>query len=129
MKRRARRAFTLMEVLVAAIIVVLALVGLANVFVLGKQYIQRSRSRLAGGELGKLFIDPLQTQVRQDEWDSLTNDYIAGNDLAKTGGSVGTAQVVNAITYTPTYIIGVPPGYPADSQLRRVRVDVNWTEN
>lgn len=64
------KALTLLEILVAVIILALVVTGLAGVFVAGKRYIQRSRSRMTGGELGKYFLDPLQNDVNQSTWDT-----------------------------------------------------------
>ncbi len=88
--------------------------GLANVFVASKRYIRHSRSRMAGGELGKKFLDPLQSYVREDTWS--TN--ILGTDSA---GRVDTSQD----GYTPTYDTS---SLPSEPDIRKVKVTINWTE-
>lgn len=86
---------------------------------------------MAGGELGKHFVDPLQMQVRQDQWGTNTN-------CLSTDGTNQTACMNNpilntawndpytGIRYTPGYIIDSPAGFP---NLRRVRVTITWNEN
>jgi len=105
-----KKALTLLEILISVIILALVVTGLANVFVAGKRYIQHSRMRMTGGELGKYFLDPLQMQVRQDTW--------ATNPL-------GTNNITGAVVagYTPTYTTTTLP-----SNIKKVKVTVNWIE-
>lgn len=59
-----------MEILVSLIILSLVIVGLVGVFVSGKRYIHKSRTRISGGELGKYFLDPFQNYVNQSTWNT-----------------------------------------------------------
>ncbi len=43
------------------------MLGLTNLFVSGKRYILHSRARMTGGEIGRLFLDPLNMAVHQGE--------------------------------------------------------------
>ena len=108
------KALTLLEILVAVVILALVVTGLVNVFVAGKRYIKHSRLRMAGGELGKKFLDPLQSYVRQDTWS--TN--LLGTDSA---GRTGATQD----GYTPTYDTGALTNNP---NIRKVKVTINWPE-
>jgi len=94
-----KRGFTLLEILVATIILALTTVGLANIFIVGKRYILSNRSRMVRGELGKYFLDPLQMNVRQDTWG------VNGNCLSTTTGCPGQVTDMDNTTYTPTYQI------------------------
>ena len=82
-----KKALTLVEIIVSVVILALVITGLANVFVAGKRYIQHSRMRMAGGELGKEFLDPLQAYVRQDTWDGGAN-FINVDAVSKAGATV-----------------------------------------
>ena len=76
-----------MEIIISALILALVMAGMVNIFISGKRYVMHSRARMTGGEIGKLFIDPLQIYIRQtptnntslDGWDNGSN---ANNPLA-----------------------------------------------
>lgn len=108
------KALTLFEILVSVIILALVITGLANVFVAGKRYIKHSRSRMAGGELGKKFLDPLQSYVREDTWNTnlLGTDSIGRTEPAQDG-------------YTPTYDTSA---HPSEDNIRKVKVTIAWPE-
>jgi prepilin-type N-terminal cleavage/methylation domain-containing protein len=107
--------FTLLEILVSVIILALLVTGLTNVFMSGKRSILHSRSKMTAAELGGYFLDPLQEQVRQDQWGS--------NCLSSGTGCPGT-QALNNITYTPTYTISDVSG----TTLRKVKINLKWNE-
>jgi len=111
-----KKGLTLLEILVASIILAIVTAGLANIFVVGKRYILRSRSRMAGGELGRVFLDPLQMDVRQDLWGS--------NCLSSGIGCPGT-EVLSGITYAPTY--DITPNSPA-ANLNKVKLTIEWED-
>ncbi len=108
---------TLIEIIVSTLIMSLVMVGLANLYVVAKRYILHSRSRMAGGELGKYFLDPLQMHVRQDNWNQ------ANNSLS-VGSYTGTNSTLDNINYTPHYNIT----NITNTSLRRVRVNITWNE-
>lgn len=97
----------------------LVMTGLVNLFISGKRLILHSRSRMAAVELGKYFLDPLQMQVRQDQWGS--------NCLSQDGTSdcsMGT-QAIGGITYTPSY---ERSAHPSLSNIRKVKLTLSWNE-
>jgi len=115
-----KKGVTLMEVLISAIIFALVLIGMANLFIGGKRYIQHARARMTGGELGRYFLDPLQQQVRQDQWDSNClgkgiNCPTAANPLTTT---------INNINYKATYTTDSA----ANSDVRNVTAVIQWEE-
>ena len=109
-----KKGLTLLEILVASIILAVVIAGLANIFFVGKKYILRSRLRMAAGELGRAFLDPLQKDVRQDLW---TTNCLSGNQAACPG-----AEDLG-ITYNPTYVI--TPNSPIGN-LNKVKVTIGW---
>lgn len=132
-----------MEILVSTLIISLTLIGLANIFVAGKRYILHTRSRMAGGELGKYFLDPLQMSIRQnpstptaqDGWDQPEN----GLFLTPTNGrycdsNLTTPDQTNCPSPAERTLHGIP--YDAryditpvtDTDLRRVKLTINWDE-
>ncbi len=112
-----KKGFTLLEIIIAMLLLASVMAGLVGVFVAGKRYIIHSRERMAGGEIEKLFIDPLGMDVRQDTWDA--------NKLKIATGVSLPAQKVNNVDYTGQYDVNAVAG----TDLRRVKVKVNWTES
>jgi prepilin-type N-terminal cleavage/methylation domain-containing protein len=82
-----KKALTLLEILVSLVILGLLLTGLANIFLAGKRYTQRSRVRMAGGQIGKYFLDPLQNYVDQAAWASnpLGSQSVAAQNITIDG--------------------------------------------
>jgi len=126
--RDKNRGFTLIEIIVASIILALTVAGIANLFVSGKRYIAHARWRMGGGEIGKYFLDPLQMNVRADQWGSVKAANAAGNCLA--GNKTSNCPAAQA-GYTPGYNITYddPGGNVTQPGMARVKLEVNWTEN
>ncbi|MCX5704195.1 MAG: prepilin-type N-terminal cleavage/methylation domain-containing protein [Candidatus Omnitrophica bacterium] len=127
------RGFTLIEVIVSSVLIGITLISLANLFVAGKRYILHSRSRMTGGELGKLFLGPLQMHVRQDTWDLATNNLRGGTrycDSAHSGLQQQNCptlaeRTLGGIEYNAKYDISAPF---SPSDLRKVVTTISWTE-
>ena len=124
-----------MEIIVSTLILALIMAGLVSTFVSGKRWLAHSRARMAGGEMGKYFLDPLALEVRQDEWNETggsDSDYQAGNNLQKTPepqGTTGTEVNIDNRTYTPTYHVTAFPISGDDyKQARKVKVEIGWNE-
>jgi len=114
------KGLTLLEILVAIMILSLLVTGLAGLFVAGKAQILHSHSRIATAELGKYFLDPLQMQVRQDEW---TTNCLSRDGIDREGCDITPwTDPSSNITYTPRYDIS-PLG-----NLRKVKLTITWTE-
>lgn len=122
------RGFTLLEIIIATIILSLTVLGLMGVFLSGNSWVLHFRERATSAELGKLFVDPLQMDVRQDTWDS--------NELNVSADPVPRVnQTINNRIFTTTYTVA--DGKPAsanydpvlaNTELRRVSMTVNWEE-
>jgi Tfp pilus assembly protein PilW len=116
-----KKGLTLLEIVMATLILSLVVTGLANLFITSKRYLLHARSRMTGGELGRYFLDPLQGYVRQDQWPSGPNQncLAAGNCPDAT---VGTAQGLDK-DYTARYTIR--PDKPV-ANINKVSVDITW---
>lgn len=114
-----KKAFTLLEIIISTVIMALVTAGLAHIFVIGKRRIIYTRSKMQTAELGRLFLDPLQKDVRQDLW--LTNC------LGAETGCPG-AESLDGITYTPTYTIDDILMGGTNPSLRKVTVTISWDE-
>ncbi len=148
LKKPYLRAFTLIESMIAAFLIAITFMGMGILFVGGKRYMLHSRSRMGGGELGKVFLDPLQMQVRQDTWDTANNalQLPAGgtaqrwcdNDPGHTqqpSTPQGPCPPANERTlfgmpYNAEYNISDDRGGGVlqNTDLRRVELTVRWTE-
>lgn len=110
-----RRAFTLLEVLVAAIILTLITGSLIATFIHGKRYVLHSRNRMTAAEAGKFFLEPLQMEVRQDTWDTDVNNL-------KVKGYPNSVVKVDVENYTANYTITNFTG------LRKVKLNLTWDD-
>ncbi|PIQ87843.1 MAG: hypothetical protein COV73_01965 [Candidatus Omnitrophica bacterium CG11_big_fil_rev_8_21_14_0_20_43_6] len=110
-----KSGFTLIEILVSAVIFALVMAGLLGVFASGNRILMHTRERIIGAELGKFFIDPMQVNVRQDQW-------TATNPLLISGAP--TIESINNQDFTYGYTTGAVAG----TDLRRVTTTINWDE-
>ena len=115
-----RKGLTILEIIIATLIMAIITTGLANIFIAAKRHILHARSRMAGGELGKYFIDPLQMEVREDTWNQTSDNNLS------LGSRVGLNQIINDIEYEPTY--SVTENISNLPNLRKVKVDIAWNE-
>lgn len=120
-----REGATLLEVLVSVTLLALIMVGLLNVVVSGKRLLYHSRSRMGGGELGKVFLDILPQHVREDQWNG--SDYNSPNML-RLGTRSGTSQAISGVSYSPTYNVVNVPGDPTANRMRKVQLTITWNE-
>ena len=140
-RRKFKNGFTLVEVIVATVILSLIILGMLSVFLAGNKHIIHTRERMTSAELGKLFIDPLAVDVNWNTWAM----GAAGNALAEgtsyCDSVVGHTQnkncppaaqrILNNRGFTATYITSRNPDSTAgdnSDNLRRVTTTINWTE-
>lgn len=128
-----KKAFSILEIIIASIILALIISGLANLFVSVKRLNLNSQLKMCGGEVEKYQLSRFSDAVRQDQWDDLAGDYLPGNMLRKAEGAVEEPFILSVNPY-PTrqysrgYTVGVPPTFPANSPLRKVTYILTWTE-
>jgi len=128
---RGKRSTTLFEVIISTVIFALVMGGLARVFVSGKRQVLHTMERMTSSEMGKVFLDPLQLAVRQDNWDTVNNALTVGTTYCDASGvnqnpacpSLALHRNVNGINYTARYDVAT-----FSTNLRRVKVTINWTE-
>lgn len=139
-----KRGFTLLEIVISSIILAITSVGLAGICISGKKYIAHARARMAGGELGELFLNPLQSYVSQGErsilafdgWDDVNNALrVTGGTLRYCDSVVTHTQqpfcppqadrTLAGIEYSATYQI---TAHPSTDKIRKVVTTINWIE-
>lgn len=113
-----KKAVTLIEIIVATVVLALVITGLAQVFMSGRRFILHARSRMVGAELGRYFIDPLHMDVNQINW---STSCLGGNSAACPG-----SKTIDGITYIPGY--STQDATAGSDPLRRVTVTINWNE-
>ena len=129
---RSKKGFSLLEIVVAATLFALIVAGLANVFVAAKRWLLHSRLKMTAGELGKYFLEPLQVNVKQSDWDTAAGDYKTTNPLyihAWTGSVVSPGGKDYAPDYSVARVPAPGVGSTAPAQMRKVKVQVKWTED
>jgi len=119
-----RKGLSLLEILVASLILALVLAGLLNTFLAGKRWVLHNRLRMTGGELGKYFLDPLQQQVRQDQWGNNCVSNQANCCSNPLDCQAGTAQGLDR-TYNAVYTVS---SNTPITNINKVRVDISYTE-
>jgi Tfp pilus assembly protein PilV len=111
-----KKALSLLEILIATMILSLVVIGLVNVFISGKRYVLHSRSRMTGAELGRYFIDPYQMQVNQGNW---TNNCLSNSTLC-----LNENMGLDGVTYNVSYSSSNVPG----TTLRKLIANISWNE-
>ena len=104
----------------AALILALVTTGLAYVFLAGKRQMLHTRSKIQAAELGRLFLAPLQMDVRQDQWGS--------NCLSSSTGCPATPAndvTIDGIRYKPTAVVSQNF---SGTTLSKVKLTITWDE-
>ncbi len=107
-----KKALTLLEIIVATVILALIMAGMASVFVTSRQFLLHSRYRVSAAELGKRFIDPLQVYVRAEDW--YTNPLGGSFTIGSSFGSYSSS--CDCVTLMP------------GSLIKRVKCTISWPE-
>ena len=125
-----RRGFTLVEIMVAMVVLGILAAGFFGVITSGRYLVSRSKRRLAAYELARRHIEHRRSWVRADTW------YLGGADpLNPTGvwSGWGCSPVVGTITYQSRIRIDRVTAAegcmgPAADCPRRITVQVRWNE-
>lgn len=126
---------TLVEVLISSIILAVTLVGMAGLFAGSRKWLTHSRSKMTGAELSRVFLSPLQMQVRRDTWEQAINALQPGTRYCDDDPAHSGLQMPGDFCQqlqAETTLFGMPfkAQYEIDtvSGVRRVRITVHWTE-
>lgn len=122
---RKKNGFSLVEVIVAAVIFALVIVGLMGVFMAASKHLTHARERMSSAQLGKFFLDPLQADVRQDTWDQIGNE-LKLTPIGTPRAAVFSPQTINKNTFSGVHDVSAIPGM---ENLRRVITTITWDEH
>ncbi len=126
MNVRKRKSFSLLEVLIGAVIIAISLGGLLAVFVGSRKYIRQSQKRLGAFNVARQVLDDLRGSVAASSWKSTT-----GSPLVP--GAYPNYKTVNmeGIAYTVDYEIAnvdsASCAASSDACNRAVKVKVRYT--
>lgn len=121
-----REGFTLMEILVSVIILVLLIAGLLSSFISVKRFSKRSTYKMISAELIRYFFAPFSMEVKQNNWNLPANGLYAPTPQTHT-----YTQTIGLVTYTVTTVIDkyvTLPNPPYNMDIRRVTMDIVWNE-
>ncbi len=108
-----KKGFTLVEIMVALVILALLSSGVFSVLVSARHLVSRSKRRLTAIELARQEIENKKYFVRADLWDTAPQVSLHGWTSWVTSGIYSTRYKVEGVT-----------GY----DCRKITVQVQWTE-
>jgi Tfp pilus assembly protein PilV len=111
-----RRSFSLMEVVVGAVIIALVFGGFTAVFINVRHYVFHANRRVVATNLSRETLNTLYVGVTADPNDPLAVRLAAGNH------NVNNVNIDN-INYNGTYIVAAGPG---NSQYQQVTIRINY---
>ncbi len=104
-----KRGFTLVEIVMATVILSVTMLGLIAVFVSAKRLIRHSRARMTAAEAGRLFLEDIS-------WDCIENRNCPPAN-----------QSIANDTYDASYAIDRLNGNM--SNVFRIKTTIHWKEN
>ena len=129
------RGFTLVEVIVSAVIVALTAAGIFASFIAAQNYVSRSRGRTGTSSSVRQQIETLKVEVNQTSWGAAATCNPDTNGLALTASCNGGSGWTNWGNVTGTF--GQAPYFGtrryrvtelAPGGARSTEVQINWTE-
>jgi len=115
-----KKAVTLTEVVVGAIILAITFAGLLATFVAVRKYVTRANKRLIATDLVSQTLNDLYRAVRADEWDAADPGGPFPLETT-TPGTVDNYTIDGKSYGGNSYSVGATPG-----EYRRVTVIINY---
>lgn len=122
-ERSAWRAVTLVEIIVALVILSLVMAGMANLFVSSRRWAGHAGSRLAGSGLAGHFLSIPNLTVSADVWDS--------NCIGSNIGCEERTYTLGPVDYTANYSVSLSVNNASGAaigSLRKLMVRISWDE-
>ena len=123
-KIKDRIGITLLEIIVAMLILSLVMYGLLSLFVASRQLVYHSGSRVVGMEVAKYFFEDANLTVSALNMSGLENQSCLYNDSC----CVSVNRTYNQIQYNITYHTYPVYNETGTEIMRKVVMDVEWSE-
>ncbi|HNQ50633.1 MAG: type II secretion system protein [Candidatus Omnitrophica bacterium] len=121
-KSKDRIGLTLLEIIVAMLILSLVMYGFVSIFTVSKRFVYHSSSRVVSMEVAKFFFEDANLSVSADV-------YPDKNCLYNETMCQDANYTVNNILYNVSYVTGaVKNASDENTTLRKVVINVTWTE-
>lgn len=116
-----RKSLTLVEVVVAMVILVSVIAGLLSVFTASRRFTMHSKYRLCAVNIARETLESLKADIRSDTWDT-------GRLKDSADAWVALPQViVGSVAYTPEYKVAKVIEGGQELGFRKVTARVRWT--
>lgn len=119
---------------IAMIILATVMAGFANIAISGKRFIFHARNRGVGGNIGRMFLDPLHMAVRDDTWLAAGSPLAVGTRYCDSSANPQEPgcpsfqdRTINNILFEAQYTISSIL-VPAGVDLRKAVVTVTWND-
>lgn len=113
---KGERGFTLVEIIVALMVILVAATGVLASFIAAKRYTVRANHRIIAMNLARQKLEMLRAQMRQDTWDS--GNLSIGNYNESLSSE---SRLTNATR-------GYQVQAVSDKEYRRVIMNITWDE-
>ena len=123
--------FTLLEIVIAFLILSVATAGLFSSFMAARKYVSHSRHRLAAANAARIILEDLKNSVRQDTWNDNNNNPLACSSYPciKTYNLPNVNPFNLPLGWSASYTIDQPAGLNINGiQMRQVTANVHWEE-
>lgn len=119
--------FSLVEVLVAALILSVAASGLFASFIAAQKYVIRSRHRLTAANAARMVLEDFKNHVDQNTWDDPVKNPLACATYPCTKTYVLPPEFIGTpFNWRASYVI--TPIDVGGITMRRVDVTIHWDE-
>lgn len=95
MKVFSKKGFSLAEILISALILVIAAAGVFTSFIAANRYVNMSKRRMAAVNLARQVSERLYTRVSADTWTNSLSNLLACSDNGATPGIDNTDYPCN----------------------------------
>jgi Tfp pilus assembly protein PilV len=119
-----RIGLSLLEIIVALLILSLVMYGLTSLFIASKRFMYHSSSSVLSMEVGKYFFEDTGLQVTADNYTSDRN-CLYDDAACVNSGNVNYSGILYNITY---HTENVTNSTGVGTTLRKVIVNVTWVE-
>lgn len=110
MSKKVKKAITLVEIIVSAMLLASALAGIVATFVSTRRMVGRGTERVTAANLAREKLNGLYSSVRADQWEpSSFNDYLGSSELNE-GVTHSSSVTVDNVVYDIDY--DVADGHP-----------------